>query len=99
MINNQSVTQIIFDAVENLNQQLPREQHLEKSIDTVLLGKLDSLGLINIIVMVEQKVEEDLGASITLIDERAMSQENSPFKDIKTLADYIAVLLEERKNG
>jgi len=99
MTDNQRVVQIIFNAVDELNQQLPKEQYLEKSTDTALLGRLDSLGLINLIVATEQKIEEDLGASITLVDERTLSQENSPLRNIGALADHVALLLGEKTNG
>lgn len=92
------VVNMIFSAVDEINQQLAKEQKLEKSIGTVLFGesgKLDSLGLVNLIVSTEQKIEEEFGVVITLADERAMSQKNSPFRTIGTLADYISLLLKE----
>ena len=96
MIKNEKIIQVIFSAIDEVNQQLPKEQQLEKSIDTVLFsssGKLDSLGLVNLIVATEQRIEEEFDVTITLADERAMSQENSPFRTIGTLADYISFLL------
>jgi acyl carrier protein len=71
---------------------------LAKSADTVLFGKsgsLDSLGLVNLIVAVEQGLEETFEASLTLADERAMSQKNSPFRNVNALAEYVDVLLSE----
>jgi len=64
-----------------------------ESIDeqTPLLGRgspLDSLGLVGVIVSVEQKMQEQTGQPMTLADEKAMSQRNSPFRTIGTLADY-----------
>ncbi len=102
MTVNEKVIQAILGAIDEVNQQLPKEQRLEKSIDTVLFGesgKLDSLGLVTLIVATEQKIEEEHGATITLADENAMSQENSPFKTIGTLADYVTFLLKEKSNG
>lgn len=99
MTKNERIIQAIFSAVDEVNQQLPKEQQLEKSIDTVLFGqsgRLDSLGLVNLIVTTEQRIEEEFGVPITLANERAMSQNNSPFKTIGTLADYTALLLEEK---
>jgi len=57
-------------------------------------GKLDSLGLVNLIVAVEAMVEDELDVTITLADEKAMSMKNSPFRTIQTLADYINLLIE-----
>ena len=33
---------------------------------------------------------------ISLTDEKAMSQKNSPFKNIGTLIDYITMILDEK---
>jgi len=95
---NEKITQLIFDALDEINAQLPEEQQLEKSLTTSLYGekgKLDSLGLVNLIVAVEQKLQDELGLTITLATERAMSQKNSPFRSVQSLLNYITLLLEE----
>lgn len=49
----------------------------DKSIDTILFGKsgkLDSLGLVNLIITIKQKIEEKLCTAITTANERAMPQ-------------------------
>ena len=101
MNNNEKVQKAIFSAIEEINTQLPNEEELEINNDSVLYGskgKLDSLGLINLVVAIEQNIEDDFDITITLADERAMSQEHSPFRTIKTLTDYIEILLEEKLN-
>ena len=98
MTQNEKITQLIFDALDEINAQLPEEQQLEKSLTTSLYGekgKLDSLGLVNLIVAVEQKLQDELGLTITLATERAMSQKNSPFRSVQSLLNYITLLLEE----
>ena len=59
---------------------------------------LDSLALVSLIVAVEQNIEDKFDISITLADERAMSLENSPFRTVGSLADYIEALLKEKLN-
>ncbi len=101
MIEKGRILQTIFDVVEEINMELPKEQLMEKSEDFVLFGqssKLDSLGLVTFIVAIEQKFQEDLGVVITLADERALSQKRSPFATIGTLADYAFTLLKENEN-
>ena len=96
MNENETIIQILFDVIDEVNQEFPEEQRLEKSIDTVLFGKsgkLDSLGLVNLIVAIEQRIEEEFRVLITLADERAISQKHSPFRTLGTLADYISLLL------
>jgi len=61
---------------------------------------LDSLTLVSLIVDVEQKLAEEYGINVAIADERAMSQDKSPFRTIGTLAGYIQLLLEEKsQNG
>lgn len=102
MDDNEKIIQVIFDAIDEINEQYPEEQKLAKTLDTILFGesgKLDSLGLVNLIVATEQKLEETFEVSLTLADEKAMSLENSPFRNIKTLAEYISKLLKEEVDG
>ena len=90
------------EALDEFNQELEEEERLEKSTDTLLFGdagKLDSLGLVSLVVQIEQEIEDEFGVSITIADERAMSQKKSPFKTIERLLDYISMLLEEAENG
>ena len=96
MEEHKAVIQLIYEVIDELNLDLPKEKQLEKSVHTPLFGKsspLDSLGLVHLIVTIETKIEEELGASITIADERAISQPESPFRTVETLADYICLLL------
>lgn len=97
----QRAIRAVFNAVDELNQQLPNGQRLEKSLDTVLFdgtgntsGGLDSLGLVNLIVATEQIVEEDFGIAISLADEKTIKQGIGPFKTIGTFVDYVSSFLE-----
>jgi acyl carrier protein len=65
--------------------------------ETRLIGReavLDSMGLVNLIVEVEQRLEEEYDLAVVLADERAMSQKNSPFRTVQSLADYICQSVE-----
>ena len=97
----EKIQQSIYNSIDSLNAQLPNEGHIEKSNNTALFGsgsKLDSLGLINLIVTVEQNIEDEFDVTITLADEKAMSQKHSPFRTIGSLIDYTQILLEEKLN-
>lgn len=51
-------------------------------------GIVDSVGLVSIIVALEQAIEDEVGVSISLADEDAMSQHTNPYETIGTLARY-----------
>ena len=57
-------------------------------------GVLDSMGLVNLIADVEDAVFEQFGAAIALADEKAMSARNSPFLNVKTLAQAVLERIE-----
>jgi D-alanine--poly(phosphoribitol) ligase subunit 2 len=95
-MESEKIAQIIYDVIDETNAELPADRQLEKSKDAILFGnhgKLDSLGIVHFIVAVEDRVREELGASITLADERAMSQKNSPFRTVSSLSTYIVELM------
>ncbi len=58
-------------------------------------GSLDSLALVRLAVELEEAISEEFGKDITIVDDRAMSQKRSPFKDVESLVDYLTVLVEE----
>jgi acyl carrier protein len=94
------ILEAVYAAIDQVNKQNPGDKPVRKDPATPLFGsasELDSLGLINLVVAVEQRIEEDFKTAITLADDRALSQEVSPFSTVQTLVDYIAMRLEEQK--
>lgn len=98
MDSQEKIIQAIYEVIDETNAGLPAEGRIAKSPDAVLFGregKLDSFGVVHFIVAVEERLRDDLGISITLADERAMSQKNSPFRSVSSLSAYIGQLLEQ----
>ena len=96
MVNKKEIVEIIFQSIEDISNDM--EIEIAKDTNTKLFGsesKLDSILLVNLIVAVEESLEELSGRYIPIADERAFSSENSPFKNIDSLADYIIALLNE----
>ena len=98
MNKREKVVEIIYNIIDEEINSLPsRKDPLKKSEDTVLFGGpngLDSLDLVNLIIGVEEEIGDIFDSDIALADESAMSEENSPYRTVKTLADYILTLLE-----
>ena len=95
---NKTIEKLIFDSVDEINIQLPDNKELTKSKNTALFGntgQLDSLGLVNLLVTIEQNIEDKFDINITIADEKAMSQKHSPFRTIGSLVDYIEMILKE----
>lgn len=97
MTKEERITQAIFNAVDTVNQGRAASQQVEKSHDAVLLGAggvLDSLGLVNLIVAIEEGIQDEFGVTVNIADEQARAQATSPFTTIQALTGYIATLLE-----
>jgi len=98
MINNEKIVQAVLDAIDELNEQLPKDEKLKKSVDVVLFGSggdLDSLRLVSLITTLEQKIEEQFSASINIFDNLASSENDNPFMTVNSLAEFIASILEK----
>ena len=90
---------LIVKAASELNLQLEYKIPVERGVEAPLYGQngvLDSIGLVSLLAAVEQAIEDETGVSITLANERAMSQKRSPFQTIGSLVEYVARLM---RNG
>lgn len=95
MISKENIVEIIHLALDELNEQNNDKYKITKSDNIALFGAggfLDSLGLVNLIVIIEDLLYDKHNLSVTVASEKAMSQANSPFKDVDTLATYISTL-------
>ena len=98
MIQRQVLVDLIIATLKEINPPALAASGIEHTADTRLFGKqgvFDSIGLVSLIVEVEQAVAELTGKAVTLADDRAMSQQHSPFRNVGTLADYTLTLVHE----
>lgn len=99
-MDRNKILEIIYRSVKKINENRQKNK-LQLKESTVLFGEagtLDSLDLVSLIVDVEQQLLDSLKIKISLTDEKAMSQKNSPFKSVKSLADYIAGNIDKKSN-
>lgn len=92
MIARNDAYQIILSSLEEVFAQGGTTPPDKLTDDTVLVGNdavLDSLGVVQLIVEVEQRVEQAHGISVTLANDKAMSQRNSPFRTVGVLAEHV----------
>jgi acyl carrier protein len=98
---SQAILSAVFQALDDVNELLAPENQLVKSLDTVLGGPdaiLDSMGFVNLIAAVEERVEETVGAAIRLTDSDA-SIDTRTFRTVATLYEYIAGVLAPELHG
>jgi len=99
MTANDRILKLIFKGIDSINAMRPKEARFAKQPDVALMGEsggLDSLGMVNLIVAIEQQIEEQFHVSLDLADDEAMSMRDNPFATVGSLANYIAHLLERK---
>lgn len=83
---------LVYDAIDIVNQQLPPATRLRKAPETIIVGAggaLDSLGIVNFVIAVEEKIADATGAPVQLLDD-AMLVDGGPFHTVGSLARHIA---------
>jgi acyl carrier protein len=96
-MKNTLLTELIIKCTITALEEGGLNKNVPITADTQLYGKggvLDSLGLVRVIADLEEEIYENISKSITLADEKAMSQKSSPFRSVSTLSVYIEKLLE-----
>lgn len=93
---NETGLDIIFAAIDRLNEQSDDGGKIIKQPETRLFGGdggIDSLDLVNLVVAIEHHIEDTTGNTVVLVDESTMALENNPFHSVATLATHLENLL------
>ena len=95
-----TLTDVLYAALDEAQPTIPRAAEIERRPDGVLFGDggLDSMGLVQFLVIVEERIEELTGVEARLASDKAMSQTRSPFATLGALADFIDICLAEARD-
>lgn len=86
---------LIYRTIDIVNHQLPPDRRLARAAETVIVGAggvLDSLGIVNFVVALEEHVGDALGRSVQLLDADLIAAESGPFRTVDTLAAHLMAL-------
>ena len=102
MTNRDKIVEIIHQTMDEVNRdfELDGNAKLHGGKEAVLYGKgstIDSMTLVSFIVAVEENIRRELGLTVTLANEKAMSMERSPFRTLDSMIDYIMGLVGEEQ--
>ena len=92
----------IYAALDALNEQLPAEHKVKKAPETILLGKagtLDSVSFIGLIVLVEEKCQDEWGVSVSLsewLTDDPQPGVNDPFQTVGRFIHYLSQQMDAR---
>lgn len=90
------ITEVILEALRELRAHRGNKRMGKISSTMQLYGHgsdLDSLGLVQLLIDVEERLSDRYGVPVSLTDEQAMSQAHSPFRSVNSLAQYLVRLI------
>ena len=96
MVTREDVSEVINGSIAEVNELRAEDEQISTAIDAALFGEngsLDSLGMVNLIVSLEEKVEERFGTTIMLSDESLWNNVDSPFQTLNKLSEHIQTVL------
>jgi hypothetical protein len=98
----QALLAIVDQSIDEVNRT--RKEKIPKDDVTELRlygsnGVFDSMQLVNFLVLIEQRIDDDIGREISLTSERAVSRRISPFSSVRHLLDFIEEELGETKSA
>lgn len=91
----EKVIKVIIDSIDELNDEFD-EILVEAKKEAVLFGEgsnLDSMDFVNLVMILEEKLTDELDISISILSEKAFSKSQSPFRSVEILSDYIIELM------
>ncbi len=97
MTISERVTAVIYNAIDDINELLPEENHICKTENEMLIGengKLDSLSYLNFVVSLENRFKDEFNTS-TILTDFDQSQPN-PFNRVDSLKTYLINLTVDK---
>ena len=90
---------LILETIRSLGDDHTIKVPEDLGVETGLFGKdgiLDSLGLVTLVVELENSIHDHFDKLVALADEKALSEKNSPYKTVASLAEYASKVMEAK---
>lgn len=102
MKNKHIVTELVYSAIDEINLMQPKDKKIQKSFGTELIGTssaMDSLGLVNFIIELEQKIQENFNLSINFAEQQSHSGQQTQLKTVGGVIEYVCYQIEKKEGG
>ena len=94
-MDEERILGLIYEAVDELNEQLDADDQLSKSRDAIVFGegsRLDSLAVVNLLAAIEDRLAAEGGPAVALLD--LVADEDSADK-LRSIDSLLRTLLSE----
>ena len=92
------ITRIVYRVIDELNEQYAEENQVGKTLETPLLddaGCLDSVGVVNLIALVEEESADEFGVRISLTEDLETEGENA-LNTVGSFIDYVCLVVRRK---
>ena len=89
---NNNFLELIYSSIKEVNKQQSPSNQLKLDINEYLISdksSIDSLGLITLLINIEGAVSKNYNKNINLIEEELISEIDTPFETIGSLAKWL----------
>ena len=97
----EKLNSIYFDTIDELNDLLDQDNKLGKNVEEIIFGessKLDSLGVINFMTIIEQKIDNEFNINdFSLFDLISDNQISSGSELIKAIISWVGPQVKASK--
>ena len=101
-MNYEQAVKLILDSlkegIDDTTEESKKLNIADASSETRLFGGdglLDSLGVVILLTDLEDKLDEEFDVAVSLASDSTMSRTRSPFRTVKSLAEYMVLAVME----
>ena len=94
------ILKAIHRGIDRVNDANPDKPPIDKAPTTKLFGSgpLDSLGIVNLIIAVEDDIKRELGIEIVVVEDM-FEIDDHPLETVQSLADHVEKVLAEKRQS
>lgn len=94
-----NVENLILESIKTINRELKHAELENIDSTTPLFQILDSLGTLDLILELEDRIQEHFGVYIAVANEESMDIQKTPFKTIATLETYLRQRIKDESDS
>ncbi len=83
------IRSIVLDSLIDINKGLNSSEFKNIVDQTLIFENLDSIGVLDLIIEIESKLQQSYGEFIQIADETIMDEVKTPFKTLSSLIDFV----------
>ena len=97
-LNIDIIQEMVIDNLKIILEENSYDQNIELKPETEIFGEtaiIDSLGLVDLIVALEEHLMDEYDQDIIVVDESSIIDTDSPFKSIRSLSNLILLKIDQ----